>query len=79
MSIVKGMLLLGQFSEREVCRVPSTVLTSMPAIRMMLETHASREIGGREGRDWRIKQAPAGTLIPIYAASTDGTITLEIK
>lgn len=68
----------GQFGEREVCSVPGSVLTSANAIRMMLATYAGRLIGGFEGRDWRIKPA-AGCLVPLYAASIDGTVTLQIK
>ncbi len=78
MRLIKGTIRDGQFIDDPICRVPGAVLTSMQAVRCFLQTHAGREIGGFEGRDWRIKQA-SGCLVPIYAASIDGTTTLVIR
>ena len=66
------------FGEAPLATVPKSTFNSIRALGNYLRTASSRYIGGNEGRDWRIKQAPRGTLIPIYAASRDGTITLTI-
>lgn len=51
---------------------------SVRAIRDGLDRHACRIFGGREGRDWRIKQMPQW-LIPLYAADNRTGDTITIK
>jgi hypothetical protein len=79
MTIVKTIHRNGSFVQVVLAKtVPGTVFHSIAAMRNFLCEWASKEWGIHEGRDYRIRQALPGCLIPIYAVAVATGETIEI-
>jgi len=75
MRLIKTTMVNGEIYQQDICKVPETLFSSVRALKMFLETHATRELG----ENARVIRNPQGCIVPLHAFDPNTGDTLHIE